>query len=306
MRQNIHNLARILTAAAVFIATPAMAGAPVKAFGAEVLVGDVVRSCPPELCALAVVSSPLPGQVRTVNKRDVEIAVRRAGGDPSALRIPERVRVIRPAKTISKEELQQQVEAAVKAALPAGFVLDDIGVMSTMDVPKAGFEVRALWSGGDTFHRRAVIPIEFLSEGMKFRGAQVSVLLALETEVPTAARDLAAGTLVRQADIRWKRVRLESGAAELSLSEADVVGRLLETEVSSGSPFEKRVLKRVPVVREGERLTLESVFGLVRVSALAVSRGDGAVGDRIRVVTMADNRMVWARVMGPGKGMVVP
>lgn len=290
----------------VLTAAPAFAEMPLKAFGADVLVGDIVHSCSKEICGLSVVSSPLPGQVRTVNKREVEAAIRNGGGDPSLYRIPTRVRVSRPAESISSTEMQKLVEAAVRAVLPKGFLLEDLGSVSGMDVPKAGFEVRAGWSGDETFHRRVSLPIEFLSEGTKFRGTQVSALLAFETDIPTAARTLNPGDLVRSEDIRWTRIRLESAPADLVMTPAEIVGHLVESTVAAGRPFEQRVLRRVPVVREGERVALESVFGLVRVSALAVSRGDGAVGDRVRVVTMADNRMVWARITGPGRGTVVP
>lgn len=306
MKPNRKNIARLVTLTLVFLAGTVLGEAPLKSFGADVLVGDIVRSCPPEICALVVVPAPLPGQVRTVNKRDVAAAIQHGGGDPSAYRIPARVRVSRPAKSVSSEEMQKHVEAAVKAVLPKGFVLEELGTVSGMDVPKAGFEVRARWTGDDRFHRRVSMPIEYLSEGTKFRGAQVSALLALETEVPTAARTLNPGELVRPEDIRWKKIRLETAPGALAMTPEDIVGRLVETTVAAGAPFEQNGLKRVPVVHEGERVALESVFGLVRVSALAVSRGDGAVGDRIRVITMADNRMVWARITGPGRGRVVP
>ena len=288
------------------VAFPVSAASPLKAFGPEVLVGDVVRSCPPELCALAVAPAPLPGQVKTVDRRDVETAVRNAGGDPAGLRIPARVRVTRPAVHVSREEVGKRVETAIKAVLPAGMVLDDIGSMPDMDVPKAGFEVKACRPSDNRYHRRVSIGVEFLSEGTVFRKAQVSALVAMETDVPVSARALRPGEMVQPQDLRWKSVRLTEDATNLALSPEDIVGRLVEMPVEAFSPFEKRALRRVPVVHQGQRLKLETVFGLVRVSAVAVSRQDGAVGDRIRVITIPDNRLVWARVTAPGKGEVVP
>ena len=277
-----------------------------KAFGPDVLVGDIVKGCPPEICALAVTPSPLPGRTKTVNRREVVDAVRRAGGDTGVLRIPERVRVSRPSKIAKAAELQKQIREAIKSVLPAGVVLEEMGTISDLEVPKLGYAVSARWTGDEKFRRRASIPLEFLSEGTRFRTDQVSVLLAWETAIPVAVRNLNPGEVISDRDIRFKTVRLDSDTDRTVIDRAAVVGYQVQSTVTAGAFFKTEDIKRVPVVREGERVSLESVFGLVKVSALAVSRQDGAVGERVRVVTLAQNRLVWARILGPGRAMVVP
>lgn len=289
----------------LLVAAPAGAK-NLKAAGPDVLVGDIVSKCPPEICALAVVSSPLPGREKTVSRRDVETAIRRAGMSPAGLRIPARVRVARPSKVVADNTLKGRIAAAVEAILPEGAVIETLGALSNVEVPKAGFEVQARWPGEKEFRRRVSIPVDFFSGGRRFRTARVSALLAFETSAPVSARDLRKGETISIGDIRFKTVRLTDAPTDLLLSTQEIVGRQTASNVAEGKPFFKQSIKRIPVVREGERLALESVFGLVRVSVLGVSRQDGAVGDRIRVVTMSNNRLVWARITGPGRAMVMP
>ena len=306
MRSLRRQLLSVLAIAAVFASSTADADTIHKAFGPDVLVGDIVNRCPPEICALAVTPSPLPGRTKTVNRREVADAVRRAGKDPEFLRIPERVRVSRPSKIAKAAELKGRIETAIKAVLPPGVVLEELGTVSDLEVPKLGYAVSARWTGEEKFRRRASIPLEFLSEGTRFRTDQVSVLLAFETSIPVAVRDLRPGEVVSERDIRFKTVRLDSDAERTVTERAAVLGHQVQSPVAAGESFATEDLKRVPVVREGERVSLESVFGLVKVSALAVSRQDGAVGDRVRVITLVESRLVWARILGPGRAMVVP
>jgi flagella basal body P-ring formation protein FlgA len=269
-------------------------------------VSDIVRDCKEELCSLAVAMSPLPGRTKTVERHDVEAAIRLAGFNTASLNMPTRVRVTRPSAIASTSTLKQKIEDAVIAILPSNVVLDEIGTVSEVETPKAGFEVRARLTGDSSFHRRVSIAIDYLSNGTKFRTAQVSALLALEADIPTAVRDLNVGDIINDRDVQWKKVRLDTEPSELAVSTAEIVGRQVDAFVPSGAPFPQRSLKRIPVIKEGERLTLESVFGLVRVAALGVSRQDGAVGDRVRVILLSDSRLVWAQISGPGRAVVVP
>jgi flagella basal body P-ring formation protein FlgA len=44
----------------------------------------------------------------------------------------------------------------------------------------------------------------------------------------------------------------------------------------------------------------------VRVKTTGVVRQDGAVGDRVRVILVPANRMVWAEIIAPGRAVVLP
>ena len=279
---------------------------PAKAFGAMIRVGDVVPGCPQEMCEVEVVPAPLPGRTRVVRKRDVIAAIERAGYKPSGLRIPERRRVTRPARRVSEDALRKRILDAVNAVLPKGTRLEELGHVRGVDVPRAGFEARATWPGMGHFRRRVSVPVDLISDGKKFLTIQVSALLVIETDIPVARRDLHEGTVVTQGDLVWETVRMESLPTHLATTPSEIVGRQIAAHVGKGDYFEQRSLKRIPVVRKGGQLTVESVFGLVRVKTTGVSRQDAAVGDRIRIVLVPANRLVWAEITAPGRAVVMP
>lgn len=288
------------------LSTPVYALPPAKAFGAMIRVRDVVPGCPQRMCDLEVVPAPLPGRTRVVRKRDVVAAIERAGYKPSGLRIPERRRVTRPAKRVSEDVLRKRILNAVEMVLPKGVRLEQLGHVQEVKVPRSGFEARATWPGAEHFRRRVSIPVDLVSDGKTFLKIQVSALLILETDVPVARRDLHTGTIVTQNDIVWETVRLESLPTHLATTPSEVVGRQIATHIKQGQCFEQRSLKRIPVVRKGGQLTVESVFGLVRVKTTGVSRQDAAVGDRVRIVLVPANRLVWAEIVAPGRAVVMP
>jgi flagella basal body P-ring formation protein FlgA len=277
-----------------------------KAFGAAIKVGDIVPRCKAPVCDVAVAPAPLPGRTRVVSRRDVHDAINRAGLQAEGLRIPARKRVTRPAKTVGERELRDVIAQAVVEILPDDVKLENLGRVSKVEVPAKGFEVQARWPGAESFRRRVSIPVDLLADGVRFRTIQVAAQLVLEAEIPVAARPLERGAVVSARDIVWAKVRLDTPTNHLATQERDIVGRQLSNGLGKGMPFTARTLTRVPIIRRGQRLTVASVQGLVRVKTTGEAKQDGAVGERIRVLLMPAGRLVWAEVRGPGVAMVIP
>lgn len=302
----IKHIGVLVSATVLLTAASASAKTPAKAFGAMVLVGDIIPSCPKEICSVEVVPAPPPGRERTVGKQDVVVAVERAGFAPSGLKIPPRRRVTRPSKRVSEDVLRNRILAAVQKVLPSGVFIEELGHLQDIEVPRAGFDAVASWPGDPTFKRRVAVPVDLVADGNKFLTIQVSALLVMETDVPVASRDLQAGTLLTHADVTWKTIRVTRQTERPATSFGEVVGQKVTCYVPKGAPFEQRNLDRIPVVQKGGQLTVESVFGLVRVKTTGVVKQDGAVGDRVRVILVPANRTVWAEIVAPGRAVVMP
>ncbi len=284
----------------------AEASTQTRVSGASVLVGDVVKGCQGEACAIEVGPSPLPGRTRVVRRREVLAALRSAGFGTDDLMIPIRKRVVRPAKRIPEEELTPRVQDAVTDILPDGIALENLGRVGAMWVPKNGFEVQARWPGERSFRRRISIPIVLVSDGVPFRTLQVAATLQVITRLPVAAADLPKGTLLDGGTVKWAELHLNRPPDQLARTASVVLGRRLVRAVAKDEPFELVDLVKVAVVARGERLDLESIQGLVRIRTAGVARQDGAVGDRIRVLVHSTSRLLWAEVVAPGRAIVVP
>lgn len=274
--------------------------------GPVIRVGDVVPGCSGAMCEVEVAASPLPGRSALITQSQVVSALASSGFGDHELRIPARKRIKRPGRTAKAEEVEVRIKEAVASVLPDGVSLENIGRVGDIDVPKRGYEVAARWTAGATFHRRTTVPVELLDEGTVFRSIPVSVQLIQEFEVPVALRDLPVGHVLTRDDFEMRLVSVEGRGGELAKDPADVLGKALEQPVRRDEPFVARHLEGVPVILRGERVTVISQVGAVRISASGVARQDGAVGERILAVVGSSSKRLWVEVTGPGAAVVSP
>ncbi|MDD5308888.1 MAG: flagellar basal body P-ring formation chaperone FlgA [Deltaproteobacteria bacterium] len=274
--------------------------------GPWVRVRDVVRGCGSPSCDTGIVLSPPPGQVLVVRREDVARAVAAAGFDGKALRIPESRSVVRSAREASSVEIGAAIAAELGRVLPEGLVIEKMEKIGAVLVPASGYSVAARWPATGGFERRVSVPVDLIADDVPFRRLQAVVTLAALLRIPVAARDLPAGAVIGANDVEDRQVRFTSMPTDLAGGADDVAGRLLLKPVRKGEAFVVRDLERIPVVRRGQQIHVESRAGLVRVTMAGVAREDGAVGERIRVVSDSSGRLLWATVLAPGRAKVCP
>lgn len=84
----------------------------------------------------------------------------------------------------------------------------------------------------------------------------------------------------------------------LSLSEA--VGMQAAKTLGSGKVVEQDHLTSPPVIESGELVKIIAGRGNLRISTKGVARTAGLIGDTIRVKNLSSNKLIHARVDGPG------
>ncbi len=294
-----------IAAAAVLFALTAVSSARAD-LGPVIRVGDVVPRCSGDVCEVEVATSPLPGRSALITESQVISALASAGFDDHTLRIPARKRLKRPGRKAEAAEVEKRVKEAINEVLPAGVVLEGIGRVGNIEVPKSGYEVSARWTAGAIFHRRTTVPVDLLDEGTAFRSIPVSVQLVQKMHVPVALRDLPVGHVLTRRDFAMQPITVEGRGDELAKEPKEVVGKRLQQQMRGGEPFVARHLEGIPVVLRGERVTVISQVGGVRISASAVARQDGAVGERILAIVGSSSKRLWVEVAAPGVAVVAP
>ncbi|MCP4606257.1 MAG: flagellar basal body P-ring formation protein FlgA [Proteobacteria bacterium] len=282
------------------------AAMPSRAAGAKILVGDVVPMCKGAACEIEVGPSPLPGRTRVVSRQDVVRALAGAGIEQGNLKIPKRRRVIRPSKKASGQELKSLIRNAVIDVLPDGITLETLGRVNDLEVPESGYQIEARWPGERSFRHRISVPVDLIADGVSFRRLQIAATLALEIRLPVAARDLARGTILDDRSVKWVDTKLNAPPTQLACSASGIIGRRLLSTVPEGEPFKEAILEKIPIVKRGQRLSVESIQGLVRIRTSGVARQDGALGDRIRIGVQSASQLLWAEVAAPGRVVVMP
>lgn len=134
---------------------------------------------------------------------------------------------------------------------------------------------------------------------------KVSVLLNLlwKCEVLTVLERIPRGERVYP----WKvsvEERFMGRCPRQDLSHGELVNYITLKELFEGEVLKKSYLKREPLVRRGERVSVFLKRGNIEISFTGEALENGFLGDRVRVRFLGNGRVLWGRVVGEGKVLI--
>jgi len=120
--------------------------------------------------------------------------------------------------------------------------------------------------------------------------------------VPMVKYTLPRGHVIRQEDIVMQRIDKQN-VPFLSLN--DVLGRETTKAVRQGVAIKAGDIRQVPLIRRNDIVTASARIGGITVKRQLKSRGEGALGDRMQLVSLDGRQQVEATVVGYHEADVV-
>ncbi len=117
--------------------------------------------------------------------------------------------------------------------------------------------------------------------------------------VLVAARPLPRGAVLSAADLRALRQDVSTLAQGYETERARVLGRQLRRPLAAGVPIPPRALAPARVIRRGQRVSIVARSGGLEVTAAGRAEADAALGERLRVRSLASGRVVEGTVTAP-------
>ena len=118
-----------------------------------------------------------------------------------------------------------------------------------------------------------------------------------------ASQDIERGALITAAMLTQREGNLSDLSSQALTSEDDVVGKVAQRPIRSGSTFQAHFLQAPSLVERGQRVTVIAEGTGFRVSREGEALADGAQGETIRV-RFGPREIMNARVIGQGTLMV--
>jgi flagellar basal body P-ring formation protein FlgA len=119
-------------------------------------------------------------------------------------------------------------------------------------------------------------------------------------EMVVALYPLSRGMVVAASDVSLQKRDLSAADGKVCFALSDVVGKQVRVPVRANIPVRSDYLERVPLVKNGQVVTIVAENGELRVTAPGTARGSGAEGDLIMVQNMNSKTSVQARVVDAG------
>lgn len=150
---------------------------------------------------------------------------------------------------------------------------------------------RAPWSGQQTF------VLKVLDARDQIQEVKVACKVTARPSVLAAKIALPRGHVIGPDDLVWKKATNDTEAACIT-NPKELLGHETQQALRAGEPIPRDAVKMLPLVRNGQFVTVSSRRPGLAVQRVMKAKADGALGEVIAFQTLETHKTVLARVTG--------
>lgn len=287
--------------------------------GTDILLGDVADiacsdlALASRLAEIRVAARPAFGFTRLVTQHDVlQWAIQAGLGGDSIRLLGARETVVHALVTVLEpDELRAIADPVLRAALSyeqSEIEFELSAPMQRLRVPpgRRALDVRGVLRDGRIAPGSAIVDLVVFVDGKEWGKQAVHYRLRRFVDVLVVSRPIARGAILGEHNLETRRVESAATSSPFLGAIDAVAGKVAARDMRANEKLTLSHLANPAVIRRGDPVSLVSIKGRIKVAARAVAETDGAVGDRIQVVSLASGQRVQAQVEGPGVVSILP
>jgi flagella basal body P-ring formation protein FlgA len=178
--------------------------------------------------------------------------------------------------------------------------IHDVSAVRDVVIPEGQIDSRVRFLGG-RLTGRVPASLEILVNGRKVKTVRVVGIVDLYGEVLVAVGNLNRNQVLDRSDVRLERINLTKVRGSTTQSVEDVEGLTLMNPVAAGEPIILARLKRKPLIKKGEVVTMickgPGLIITTKGKALRTGYKDGP----IRLENIKSGRKVYGKVLASGE-----
>ncbi|MFO1349956.1 MAG: flagellar basal body P-ring formation chaperone FlgA [Gammaproteobacteria bacterium] len=195
--------------------------------------------------------------------------------------------------------VQQRAREFLVARLGHASAAADIRVQSLdsrLSLAECGAQLEAFTPSGARLYGNTSVGVRCCAEPNPW-SVYVSAYVRAYGEVVVAARTLARGAIIDDADLKTERRDLTTLAGGFESSTENIVGKQLRRPLQAGEVVATSALLTRPLIKRGEQVTILARSGAVEIKASGIAMRDAALGERLAVRNLASQRIVEGKVV---------
>ena len=205
-------------------------------------------------------------------------------------------------QVIDRKEMEQILGdflAQQSAQMPhVEFRVSDINLPEPYEVPQGRIEHEIIPAKPGVIGSRRVTLMTRV-DGQTVSNQSIRIDLEALAEVAVAAAPLRRGQMIGKADVELRYLDI-SRLDEPAFSAEELVGQRLKRSVRLGDPLEKQQVEYPPVIKRGERVTIQASGHGLMLTAAGEAKQDGRPGEAIRVMNSNSRKEILCQVVAPG------
>lgn len=163
---------------------------------------------------------------------------------------------------------------------------------------KAGYRLLSITP--DRYPGKKYISMVFTADGQDVATVRMAADILFFGEVVCASKRISRNALITPEDLTTV-YRNVSMMDERVIQDTDhAIGKMAKTTIQPGAILYHRQLKKQPLVKRGDHVTIMARHGKLQVTAPGEVKNTGAEGDMIKVKNLMSRRVIYARVIHEG------
>jgi flagella basal body P-ring formation protein FlgA len=257
------------------------------------------------LGATIVARAPQPGQTRFVGIDYIRIRLKQAGVDTSSMifKGPSDVRITRQAAMLPTQQIQHAVEMAIRSRMPwknEDVTISEIAWDETVQLPTGRLTYRVEPARNEDYLGRTIVALHLFVDAEPVRKVWVNATISVMADVVTVIRPLGKHAYIQLADLSVERGDLSDLSSDTVRRIEDALGNRTTRAIYPQTVLQSSMFASPPLVRRGDIVKIVANSGPMIITATGMVKQQGCKGEMVRVVNTDSNRMITARVTGPG------
>lgn len=255
--------------------------------------------------ATVVARSPQPGQTRFVSTDYIRIRLKQAGVDTASMifKGPTDVRITRQAAAMPIQRIQRAVETAIRSRMPwknEDVTISEVTLDETIQLPTGRLTYRIVPSRNEDYLGRTILALHLFVDGKPVRKVWVNATISVMADVVTVIRPLGKHAYIELADLSVERRDLSDLSSDTVSRIEDALGNRTTRMIYPQTVLQSGMFASPPLVRRGDIVKIVANSGPMIITATGMVKQQGCKGEMVRVVNTDSNRIITARVTGPG------
>lgn len=276
--------------------------------GDDILLGRIAEidgdnaSLREQLKRIIIGKAPLPGQSIEFDRRDVMRRMAQYEVDFSAVRVmtPRQIKVMRSFVEITKPELEKIVSEFIAQSSPisdGARRIKEIKVPESVILPKGRVTYKVVGPQNRRLVGRCPLAVEFSVNGHSHKKVWTSVTIEVLGTVVLTRKPLGRFKPITEDDIVLQTMDLANLPHDVVTRPETVLGKRTKRAIGTQIPLRTNLVELPPLVNRGDIVVIVAESRGLKITAQGQVKRKGRLGERIPVVNVDSNKVLYARVI---------
>jgi flagella basal body P-ring formation protein FlgA len=254
---------------------------------------------------IVVAKSPLPGQTRHLSLDYIRIRLKQAGFETDAMNFqgPQDVQISRQAATVRQDTIIQAVEAAIRKQMPwrrETVIIRNIHFDDDIKLPTGTLTHRIIPNRNEDYLGRTMLALHLYVDGERVKKTWAHANICVMADVVNVVRPLGKHQRIERGDLALMRADLSDLPSNTIRNIEEALGNRTTQMIYPNTVLKTGMFRPPPLVKRGDIVKIVANAGPMTITATGKVKQKGARGDMVHVINTDSNRVIAARVIGPG------